>query len=812
MIRKTKSGYAIPRAVRIALLGSACVPFAGPALAQDAAPALEEVIVTAQKREQRLQDVPTTVSVLSGEALDAAQITEVNQLSTLSPSIFINSDQTGRNSKVKIRGVGPDEQSTLRPAVGFFYNDIPLLNQLQGGLSVASDLDLGDLDRVEVLQGPQSTLFGESVSGGAIAFYNRRPSGEDPFNGKVSIVAGDHDLQQIRGSIGGPLGEKFAFRAAAHHNEYQDQVVNTVDGSRRKLEGEGYSAQLLFEPTDYLRFILEFNHRESRQDGGANDGMDAISYGAGTIAAAAAQGITLTPQDPFDRKVQMVFPFHEELVNELTSLHVNWDINDQWSLTSVTGYQDNQDHYGGDEPIAGGYNASNGVIVGFFATGEQRIHYTTEELRLNFAGDRLDSMFGVFYGDYQAPLSRGDFGSVFPGFIFPLAQYVTVDKQTWSVFNHNSWRFSGRLGARVRRALHWRSRTMARTASCLVSAHIPVQPLDTSLFPQVSSDEDAWGGTLKLLRDLNDQVTVYAGIDRGFRLGGINNLGQPNYDTEIALNYEIGLKGLFLDNTLRLNASVFLTDYDGYQVVQYNSEAFTFIVQNADVIGQGVELDAQWAPTSGLELGASVAWNDTYYDSFLGAPCDSYQLAIRHVPERSRRRRPGPDRRAAVRRSEMGRQPERSVHRRARLHLARMVHARRVRRTAGSSLSHPVGDGGDPMQEIGSYGLVNASLGISSDAGLGHHAVGQKPHRQGLLHEHLASAGGLGARLRDRPHRDGAKLRRQSLVQLLIRETSRIVVTSAHAIHQRPDGFDGDFDLISGSEGEIPLRYDPGAG
>jgi iron complex outermembrane receptor protein len=242
------------------------------------------------------------------------------------------------------------------------------------------------------------------------------------------------------------------------------------------------------------------------------------------------------------------------------------------------------------------------------------------------------------------------------------------------------------------------------------------QPLDTSLFPAVSSDEDAWGGTLKLLRDINDQVTVYAGVDRGFRLGGINNLGQPNYDTEIALNYEIGLKGLFLDNTLRLNATMFLTDYDGYQVVQYNSEAFTFIVQNADVIGQGVELDAQWAPAPGLELGASVAWNDTYYDSFVGAPCDNYQLAFGTCPN---------DPVAGAQDltdKQLSAAPEWVGNLRAEYttglgatSLDWFVRGEYVYR--GSSLSHPVGDGGDPLQEIDSYGLVNASVGLQSDRG-----------------------------------------------------------------------------------------------
>ena len=324
-------------------------------------------------------------------------------------------------------------------------------------------------------------------------------------------------------------------------------------------------------------------------------------------------------------------------------------------------------------------------------------------------------MLGVFYGDYQAPLSRGDFGSVFPGFIFPLAavrhrrQADVVGLQPQLVAVHAT------SGSSCSARVTPRSRTTARTVSCWVGRLFRA-PLDTSLFPRVSSDESAWGGTLKLLRHLNDQVTVYAGIDRGFRLGGINNLGQPNYDTEIALNYEIGLKGLFLDNTLRLNASVFHTDYDGYQVVQYNSEAFTFIVQNADVIGQGVELDAQWAPTSGLELGASLAWNDTYYDSFVGAPCDSYQLGFGTCPNDPV---PGAqdltDEQLSAAPKWVGNLNAQYTAGLGSTSLEWFMRGEYSYR--GSSLSHPVGDGGDPMQEIDSYGLVNASLGLSSARG-----------------------------------------------------------------------------------------------
>ena len=686
-----------------------------PVSAADGKAFLDEIIVTAQKREQRLQDVPTTVTALSAESLRAASITEVNQLSSIAPGVFINADQTGRNTKIKIRGVGPDEQSNIRPSIGFFYNDIPLMTQLQGGQSVASDLDLGDLVRIEVLKGPQSTLFGESVSGGAIGFYNRRPHLDDEVNGRVSVGIGDNNLRQMRGSAGAPLGEKFAVRVAAYKNELDDQVVNTVDGSRRELLSEGYSAQLLFEPNDGLSFLLEYNRRESEQHGGAIDGMDVLEYGPQTIADAVAKGITLTAPDPFDRKVQMVFPFDEKMVNEMTSMHINWQIDDRWSLTSITGYQKNKDHYYGDGPL-GGYNASNSVTAGFFAQGVQDIEYSTEEIRLNFAGDRLHSMFGIFYAEYDAPESRGDFGFVIsPDFTFPIAQYITVDQETRSLFSHNSYEFNDAwelvFGAR-----YTTEEADGRNGLVYFQGLYSGAPLDVSLFSEVESDEDAWGATLKLLHHLNENITLYGGVDRGFRLGGINNLGQPNYDTEVAINYEVGMKGLFLDNMLRFNVSIFHTKYDGYQVVSYNSDSFTFITQNADVTGKGVELEALWAPIEQLELGASYLYNEAEYDEYIGATCDNYQLANGLCPDDPvvGAQDLGGKRLSAAPRSSANLSAQ---YRDTLAGTSLEWYVRAEYTFRDDTYSHPVGDSGDPLQKIDSYGLFNASIGLTSAQG-----------------------------------------------------------------------------------------------
>lgn len=682
--------------------------------AQENARTLEEVVVTAQKREQSLQDVPSTVNVLTAESLRVSTITEVNQLSVMTPGIFINSDQTGRNTKIKIRGVGPDEASNIRPSIGFFYNDIPLMTQLQGGQSVASDLDLGDLTRVEILKGPQSTLFGESVSAGAIAFYTRRPLLNEGWNGKFSVNYGSHYLRQYRGAVGGDLGSAMAFRVTAYDNRIDDQVKNTLDNSRRELGSNGFSAQVLYEPIESLQMILEYNRRNSSQDGGAVDGLDIISYGAQTIAEAANRGITLTPPDPFDRKVQMLFPLTENMRNELVSLHIDYEIDADWSLTSITAHQMNKDHYGGDA-LLGGYNASNGVTEGFYAQGDQKIDYTTSELRVNYDRDAVTSMFGVFVSRYDAPGTRGDFGFVFPGFVFPIAQYIELEKDMYSVFTHNSWRFAPQWEL-VAGARYTVEEADGRNGLENFQGIYSEQPLDISMFDKSSSKEDAWGGTLKVLYNLDDDLVLYAGVDRGFRLGGINNLGEPNYDTEVALSVETGLKGYFLDRTLRVGASIYRTDYDGYQAVLYNSEAFSFITQNADVIGQGVELEMNWIATNNLEVEFSALYNQVEYDNYLGATCDNYQIAYGACPNN-----PVADAQdlSGV---DLPASPNWSANTAVQYQDEAMGgnltwYVRGEYAYRGDSYAHSVGVGGDPAQRIDAYGLFNASLGFSFPSG-----------------------------------------------------------------------------------------------
>jgi iron complex outermembrane receptor protein len=195
-------------------------------------------------------------------------------------------------------------------------------------------------------------------------------------------------------------------------------------------------------------------------------------------------------------------------------------------------------------------------------------------------------------------------------------------------------------------------------------------------------------------------------------LGGINTLGAPNYADEIAWNYEIGLKGVFLQNTLRMNLSTYIAHYDGYQAVVFDSANFTFITQNADASTRGVELQTEWAPTRQLTLSADIAYNDAHYDHYLGAQCDNYQLATQLCPNN-----PGTGAQDLSGRR-LSQAPLWSANADAQYgdalggtRLNWFVRGEYVYRD--SAYAHAVGEFGDPLQLMPSYSLFNASAGLS---------------------------------------------------------------------------------------------------
>jgi iron complex outermembrane recepter protein len=669
-----------PFFARKTLLAAALATATTPALAQ-----LEEVIVTAQKREQTVQDVPSSVAAFSAEMLEKTNSRNFSDLGKIASGLTLTPSPDGFGAIIKIRGVGNNAFApAIRPAVGIFLDDIPLAS------TEAAYNNMADIERVEVLKGPQSTLFGKEVSAGAISLFTKRP---DPTATDAYIEGnfGNNGLQEFR--LGGnlPLGDHFAVRASVYTNERDAVTKNlayeysglpgdpTVTGKAPdsgELDSDGYRLRFLWEPTDNFSAILGYEDHDITAEGStavAQEYGDTFYDFENLLTDNGnPEDTQLIPVDPYDRKAYTTASTDRSTNTEIWSLHMDWAINDQWSITSVTSDQEyTLNTRGLDDSSfineAGDYvppsaMTTNGPYkIGNFIqdTGSDTF---TQELRFNYEGDELSSIIGFFYADtdtfsyVDSLLTLGvfDLGSLgIPGLEGGIPIQVsnlsdlsdTTDE--WAIFTHNIWTI--REGLDLTIGLRYAENEKESTkgglngqgafAQFLGDPRIPVDPWVDDIPTQKDSWEEVTG-TIKVTYWLNDEMSIYGGWDRGFKAGGHNvckgtddegnGICPDPFDSEIADNFELGVKGRFLDNTLVWNAAVFYQTYDDYQVDLQDKEGIgNTVVNAASVEISGFETDFQWLAGEHLLIDGNLAYVDGRWDDFEDAECirPQYQRA-----------------------------------------------------------------------------------------------------------------------------------------------------------------------------------------
>ncbi|MEH6569747.1 MAG: TonB-dependent receptor, partial [Halioglobus sp.] len=444
----------------IALSVALVTSTATPAFAQ-----LEEVVVTAQKREQSVQDVPSSVAAFSEDMLDKSNTRNFGDLGNIASGLTITPSADGFGSVIKIRGVGNNAFApAIRPAVGIFLDDIPL------GSTEAAYNNMADISRIEVLKGPQATLFGKEVSAGAISLYTKRP---DPTatDGYVEGNFGNLGLQEYR--IGGniPLGDKFALRASIYDNS-RDAIVKNISNQYKappnqtvvdgrapdggELDSTGYRLRFLWEPTDNFSATLGYEDHKTEVEGSA---AVAAQYGdvlsdwetfIGVTDPADSQLIIL---DPFDRKTAASASTSRETNTEIWSLHMEWAINDAWTMTTVTSEQDYFLENTGVDNSSFINAEGKSVRSSFMLTAspykinnviqDSGTDSFTQEIRFNYEGDDWSSIVGAFYAETDVlSLVHLNFlqGFLGPNPLFaPTVSDLSDDTTEWAIFNHNIW-------------------------------------------------------------------------------------------------------------------------------------------------------------------------------------------------------------------------------------------------------------------------------------------------------------------------------------------------------------------------------------
>ena len=353
---------------------------------------IDEIVVTANKREQTLQEVPLSVSVTSGETIQQSSIVDLIDLQTAVPSLRVNQLQSSAQTNFVIRGFGNGANNPgIEPAVLVLIDGVPRSR------SSSSLSDLATIERVEVLSGPQSTLFGKNASAGVISITTKAP--EDEFSGLVEATVGNYGANIVKGTLTGPLTDSLSYRLSASSNQMDGFATNLSDNSGvNTRDRQAVRGQLLWEASDNLSVRLTVDQDEidemcctagQLRKGEAGLVQDAIALGA------LAQGDTtrgVTNADPWERESYMNYAPYNKVENSGVSLHVEYDLGFA-TLTSITADRETTLESNFDADFSAAKLINENLVNYDFQT-------LTQEIRLTSNGDSdLQWTVGAFYAD-----------------------------------------------------------------------------------------------------------------------------------------------------------------------------------------------------------------------------------------------------------------------------------------------------------------------------------------------------------------------------------------------------------------------------
>ena len=576
---------------------------------------LEEITVTAQKREQNVKDIPVAISVISESSLENYDVKNFDDVARISPALTIDQALSPGDSTIRLRGIGTSAYSiAVEPGVSIVIDEVPLVRQQQ------AFNDLSDIERVEVLRGPQGTLFGKNASAGVVSIITKAPS--EKFTGKVTAGITDDDEKKVGALLSGPLGETLGFRVSAYYRDRDGYIDNLYDGS--DLNGEeskGVRAKLAWQPNDNLdiTLILDTSAREAST---ANTWAEADPGVAG-------DGITPSKDN---LKVRYDTNPWFDTEQNIGILKINYDFAGH-TLTSITSYQD-YDYYDIQDadltdisinpynPFLNPLGLTGPTAV---QTGDQNSEAFIQELRLtsNYS-TKFEYMVGLYYGDvkttrdfYRAPLR------------FILANWdAEATTESMALFSQNTLAFTDKtffdFGFRVNN-----EKIGVDFTDYFGNGYVMGDP---GVNYTSDDSESAFTGKVALRHFLQSGSMVYASVSTGYKgqaydiATGFNQNDADNpVGSETSVSYEVGMKGFSGNRRLGYDLVVFLTDFEDYQAqagrLDENGAPIFTLNNVGELRTKGVEVDLAYQATEGLQLNLSLAYTDATIESFKNANC-----------------------------------------------------------------------------------------------------------------------------------------------------------------------------------------------
>ncbi|WP_110946987.1 TonB-dependent receptor [Pseudomonas bohemica] len=602
---------------------------------------LQPVTVEARRRSEDAQQVPTAMTVIEGQALEAQRLYRLQDLQQAMPSLGV-AFMNPRQASLSIRGLGNNPASDgLEGSAGIYLDNVYLGRP---GMAV---FDLLDIEQMELLRGPQGTLFGKNTTAGVLNITTRPPS--FTAQGSVASSLGEDGYVQNRASFSGPLSDTLAGRIAAyrtHENGYVENQYNgnTLGGGMR----QGVRGQLLFKPNEdfNLRWLADYNEEDSSagtrslfSTGPTINGVNRYEQRAADVGARLVTG----------RRVNLDADQNVKVYQGGTSLEANWTLPNDFTLTSITAYRwwDFTPH--NDDEL----NVDVMQNVGQSARDKQY----SQELRLaSPLGEHFDYVLGAYYFRQQMDNSvftyYGPLADTWNGTPQGALNNVSsigngsVDTDSFALFGQGTWHLTPKLdfSLGLRGTYERKQASVTRDApiggATVSGSAAAVRASRTGAYD--SGDLSLYSFSPSLLASLawhiDERTLGYASLSHGEKSGGVNlsvasapvaGADSLLIGSERANDAEIGVKTTLLDQRLLLNANLFWTVVHGYQTNAYDDANLTSYLTNAGTVrSRGLELDSTFRASRGLTLNLNGSWNDVRYLSYDDAPCPA-EVALR---------------------------------------------------------------------------------------------------------------------------------------------------------------------------------------
>lgn len=632
-----------------------------PALAQNEGQlVLEEVMVTAQKREQSLQDVPITVSVVDELAMKNNVMTDVFNLQVTVPSLQVQAvDPPGQGTALALRGLGNSVFNMgFEPAVATFIDGV---YRSRSGLAVANDFV--DVSRVEVLKGPQGTLFGKNATAGVVHIINNRPDMESTY-GEVQVDYTEYNRVGFKGFVNLPLNDRASLRFAGTHVKgggWLDVMPNGPDIHDR--DRWSFRASLLLKPTEDVTVLIAADTAQLDEIccSPLRNVNDPISYPVNIGAATAVGSTIIDPANLDNLQIDTNQVPLFDAKDHGISMQIDWDISEV-TLTSITASRRYEDNNFKD-------NDFSGVDILVSNQNIPKVSLLSQELRLAGDGDRYSWMVGGYYAEEDLRVTNefiwGSQITLFPFFAPGLFgnqpgraffHEFSQDVQSTALFAHGSYdvtdRFTMTAGLRYSRD---------EKDGSMVSDHpggnifglpnaIPL-PVVYDYEASTSDEEPTW--TLSGQYAISDNIETFLTYSHGYKSGGISMTRDaagsflifapacppetipvggpicvgapqdPTFDKEESDNLELGIKTTLMGGRMRLNGAIWHTEFDGLQAQTLRPDGSFSVVNLDGATSQGVEADASFAITENLSATGAIQYLDATYNDGIPALTDA---------------------------------------------------------------------------------------------------------------------------------------------------------------------------------------------